>query len=167
MTATRFQSCTAILAILLVTGGLSYCRAGDEDPPGRGAEIVRNRFASLSRQVEEAAGKAPTPSHDDLKKFIDTIQADLQNLRTAEETAPALDPALVADIEILQKGAVGVDYDTDGKPVSIALPVAALAQFNGRLKSLAAGETPWATRRGRVLLGLRSPPLTVRFNPMD
>ncbi len=155
MTATRFQSCATILAILLVTGGLSYCRAEDDGPPPvRGAEIVRKRFETLSRKVDDVTRDILTRSRDELQTIVDTIQADLQNLRTAKETATALDPALVADIEIFVKGAQwALDYETDGKPVSIALPVAALSQFNGRLKSLAAGESPWISRRGRVLRG--------------
>lgn len=133
-----------VLAILVLVAGSLECPA--DDVPASVTKSDRQDFDRLHQKFENLGGTALVPSPEDLQKLVDVIHADLRKVADKAH--------VVADIEIFVKAAQwALRYDTDGKPTPISLPTAALAQYERRLKSLAAGKIPWASRTGRVVRG--------------
>jgi pimeloyl-ACP methyl ester carboxylesterase len=140
----------AWFAFLVFVSGWSCQFAAADDSQNIGKGIIRDRLERLVPRVELRWSQSPA----ELQKLVDEIQADLEELRTIKATSAVLDPALVADLEIFVKGAQwALRYDTDGKPTELALITKAMARCVNRMKSLAAGKTPWSAKRGRVVRG--------------
>src|SRR5262245_24717925 len=80
-----------------------------------------------------------------------------QGLQTLEQSLRPLNErgvAGAADAGVFHKGlAWALRYDTEFTPADVALLRKAVVRGQERAKSLAAGNQPWAKRRGKLVLG--------------
>lgn len=147
----------AWFAFLVFVSGWSCQDLAADDSQRLGKDIIRDRLVRLVGRIEDPATITLYGSRSDFQSLVDDIQTDLEDLRTAKVTSDVVDPALVADVEIFVKGAQwALRYDTDGKPTDLALASKAIERLLQRVKSLAAGEAPWAKRKGRIVRGYAS-----------
>jgi hypothetical protein len=112
-----------------------------------------------------AVAPAPTAeppaglSADDAKQFerdLKELGARLDALRKEKPLTPERSD-LLADAEVFRKGVVwALRYEPKLAPGDVALIKKGLARCKERLDALAAGKSPWAERKGKVVRGYAS-----------
>jgi dienelactone hydrolase len=122
---------------------------------------ARRWFFVLAPAVLSAVASgylAPTAGDGgDVQKIKDDVKeldARLHALRSGKGGEPGVAPERLADVEVFAKGvAWALRYDEHLEPADVALVKKSLDRGLERAAALAAGNRPWADRKGRVVRG--------------
>jgi pimeloyl-ACP methyl ester carboxylesterase len=125
--------------------------------------IVAGLTAPLLAQVPPTQKQIPPPGivlpesdAAELKAGIDALGKEIESLRTAVKTRPAL-AALLPDVEILHKAVrYAVTYGEFFDPKQIAIAKAQLGLGSQRARELREGKPTWTSATGAVVRGYTS-----------